>query len=214
MRRHRRQRVRWRVVLPLAALFALLWGSALLFPSIYPPRLPPAPADPHAKPLDFASPDLRRALERYAMFTLSHGLPRIDSRCHGTQETYRVVRTPGLSDDPFVAVDVEMSGTEAHVKIWRFAHAAPDGYAWQVASDRHLDAATLDAVRSATAGLLLSDAPAAIASYIVDAPEEVVEACRHERYHFWRRMGASTPADTPFYRLVGILLALSPQRTP
>ncbi len=89
MRRRRHKGIRWNAVLLLTAAFSVLAGSALLFAHRFPARMPPVPADPHAKPLDFADHQLRHALDEYAMFTLSHGLPAIAGRCGGRREVYR-----------------------------------------------------------------------------------------------------------------------------
>ena len=196
----------------LAALFALMSGSALMFTSRFPPRLVVGTADPHGKPLDFASREVREAIGDYA--TTSHGLPPIDSGCIGPREIYRVVRIPGESPGPAIAVDVDVSGWDARVATWLWADGAPGGIVWKRASEQPVDAATVEAIRSGVDSLLLSDAVAANDVAVLDAPEEVVETCRHARYHFYRRIGGFTAADQPFRLLVRSLLALSPQHTP
>ena len=201
-------------MLPLAALLALLSGSALMFTSMFPAQLLVGPADPHARPLDFASRELRAALVEYATFTLSHGLPPIDSDCVGQREIYRVVRTPGESPGPIIAVDIDASGADTHVMTWLMVDGASGGLLWKRASDQLVDAETIDAVRSRVETLLLSDAVAATAAAVLDAPEEVVETCRHSRYHFYRRIGDFAAADEPFRLVVRSLLALSPQHKP
>jgi len=195
-------------VLLLAAALALLAGGALLFTHRFPARMPPLPIDPHARPLDFADHELRRALREYATFTLANGLSPIDE-CSGQRETYRVVFIPGLGDGRFVAVDIDVLGSTSRVQTWAFnARPQSDGYAWQVVSERIVDSDTLEAIRSDAARLLLSDLPAAIADAFIDASEEVVETCRNGRYHFYRRRNPG-PADTPFNRFARNLLALS-----
>jgi hypothetical protein len=129
------------------------------------------------------------------------------------REIYRIVRTPGLGDGNFIAVDVRVSGSTAMVETWAFnASAKSDGYAWQVVSQRIVDADAIEAMRSDAAQLLLSDLPAAIADAYIDASEQVVETCRNDRYHFYRRRNFG-PADTPFHRFARNLLALSRQPT-
>lgn len=201
-------------MLLVAATFSLLAGGALLFTHHFPARMPLAPIDPHSKPLDFASHELRAALGEYAALDLSRGLPPIDDGCVGPREIYRAVRTPGESPGPMIAVDVDVSGSDPRLKTWLMVSSASGGVMWKHAPDRIVDAATVEAIRSDVDNLLLSDAVAANDTRILDAAEETVETCRHARYHFYRRIGGFTAADEPFRRVVRSLLALSPQHKP
>lgn len=201
-------------MLLLAALLALLSGSALTFTSTFPPRLPTGPTDPHAKPLDFAARELREALGEYATLTLPRGLPPIDSGCIGPREIYRAVRMPSESPGPIIAVDIDASGTAPHVTTWLLTDSTSGGLRWKRASDHVVDAEVIDAVRSSVENLLRSNAVAATGAAVLDAPEEVVETCRHARYHFYRRIGDFAPADEPFRFVVRSFLALSPQHVP
>jgi len=209
--RRRARRIRWSAVLLLAVSFIALSGGVLLFTYLHPPRLPEPPPDPHARPLDFASYDLRQALDEYAMFVLGNGLARIDSACAGGREIYRAVHLPGLGGGEFVAVDLEISGSTATVRTWRFTvKPTPNGHPWQVAARRMVGTAEIDAIRTAAARLLLSDMPAAINDAYTDVADQMVETCRNERYHFFRRRDPvdGAPPDTPFNRFTGALLAL------
>lgn len=199
-------------MLLLTALLALLSGSVLMFTSRFPPRLVVGTADPHGKPLDFASREVREAIGDYA--TTSQGLPPIDSGCMGPREIYRVVRIPGESPGPAIAVDVDVSGWEARVTTWLLADGANGGVVWKRASEQPVDTATVKVIRSGVDSLLLSDAVAANDVAVLDAPEEFVETCRNARYHLYRRIGGFTAADQPFRLLVRSLLALAPQHTP
>ena len=195
-------------MLLISAAFSLVAGAALLFTHRFPARMPPLPTDPHARPLDFADVELRRALDEFAMFA-GRDLPRIADHCGG-REVYRSVRIPGLGGSAFEAVDVEVSGSTALVKEWAFtARPTPDGHAWQVVSRRTVDADAIAAIRSDAARMLLSDMRAAIGDAYIDATERVVETCRNERYHFYRRRDYEEPPDTPFHRFARNLLALA-----
>jgi len=197
------------VVLLLAAAFSLLAGGALLFTHQFPAQVPPVAPDPHARPLDFADRELRHALDEYARFG-GRDLPHIADFCGGPREVYRSVHLPGLGDGSFEAVDIEVSGSTALVKTWAFTAApTPDGRDWQVVSRRVVDADAVAAIRSDAERLLLSDLPAAIGDAYTDASELVVETCRHERYHFYRRRLIDPHADDPLRRLSRSLLALA-----
>jgi hypothetical protein len=191
------KRIRWQAVALLATSLSLLLTCVVLFGVMHPPRLPGEPTDPHAVPLDLANYELRKALDEYAMFTLGRGLESIADRCDGQREIYRVVTLPGLGGDSrFVAVDFEVSGSTAAVKTLMFNEGATGQYAWHVASRRTVGEKDIEATRDAAGTLLLSGIPAAIEDAYIDAPDWIVETCRNDRYHFFRRRApVSTRAE-------------------
>ena len=183
----------WRIAVLVGALSVALVG-AIVF-SVERSRVDSSPTsvpDPHATPLDFADPELRRALDEHATFNLGRGLDAITRGCVG-RERYRVITNPGLIDPGLdssdtISVDATINGDHAIVTTRKFVASAQRGdYRWRVSSTRPMELQEIRSIRDAATRLLLSGMTPAIGDAYVDSSEWIVETCRNERYHFWRR---------------------------
>ena len=179
----------WRIAGLVGALCVALVG-AIVF-SVERSRIDSATepaADPHATPLDLADPELRSALDAHAMFNLGRGLDAITRDCV-SRERFRVIVIPGLDpDSDFVAVDAMVNGDHAIVTTRKFGAGQKQAdYRWRVSSRRQTGPQEIRTIRDAARLLLLSGMTPAIGDAHVDSSEWIVETCRNERYHFWRR---------------------------
>lgn len=204
--------VRWSATATLAGLFSLLLTGGLLFSVTRSAResaAHPLP-DPHATPLDFADATVRSAIDVYGKFTLGRGLESIAADCSRGKEIYRAVTLPAFGKDTtLMAVDFNVAGGQGAVTTRKFGPTGGGDYAWQVAAQRVVGLRDADAIRDAAARLLLSGLPAAIDDNHIDQSDWVIETCRNERYHFFRRRSAEAfPENEPFVSMVRTLLVL------
>lgn len=205
--------LRWLAIAGLAGGLSVVLGGTFAF-TIARSRIDsmPKPApDPHALPLDYADPELRRALDAHAEFNLRGGLDDIADGCDDG-ERYQVVVTPGVLGSDFVAVEVDVAGAAAVATIRRF-RTDPNGGGgrWRISSQQTFGEREIETIRAAVARLLLSQMPPAIEDGYGDAAEWIAETCRKGRYHFWRRRNAddSRPEQAPFVAFARILLAFA-----
>jgi hypothetical protein len=188
-------RLRGRRIAGLVGALSVSLVGAIVF-SVERSRVDSSPKsapDPHATPLDFADPELRRALDEHATFNLGRGLDAISLGCV-SRERFRVITRPGLIDPGLahssdtVSVDAKINGDYAIVTTRKFVAGTQRGdYRWQVSSTRQIDLQEIRSLRDAARRLLLSGMTPAIGDAYVDSSEWIVETCRNERYHFWRR---------------------------
>ena len=150
-------------------------------------------ADPEfdSAALDIADPIVRSEVLEHDRWMRTSKLASVADECDRGIEIYRVYLEPGVVSGRLSNVEVRVSGTAASVVAFAAGHGAQPasgaGFEWHPIFESTIEATQLAPIRGALTATLKANVPPAIGDRFVDAPRAVIEACRHNRYHFFSR---------------------------